>query len=76
MNAADEQIRLYPIAQLAALWGVSKEYVYNEIREGRLAVVELGNGDRDKARVSSVDAANWISARRRAPGVAAQRVAS
>lgn len=66
MTVTDEQIRLYPVAHLAALWNVSREYIYEEIRQGRLAVVEMGNGDRAKTRVSSIDAANWIKAHRSA----------
>lgn len=65
MNVVDESIRLYPVADLARLWSVSREYVYEEIRAGRLPVVEMGNGDRSKARVSSVDAARWIAEHRR-----------
>lgn len=65
VNVVDESVRLYPIADLARLWSVSKEYVYAEIRAGRLAAVEMGNGDRSKTRVSSADAARWIAEHRR-----------
>lgn len=69
-HPVDDQVRLYPIAVLAKLWQVSPQYIYDEIRRGRLAVVELGNGDRSKARVSSVDAARWIAEHRRSQAVA------
>ena len=61
---ADEQVRLYPVAHLAKLWHVSPEYIYGEIRSGRLPTVEMGNGDRSKIRISSIDAAKWISQHR------------
>jgi hypothetical protein len=66
VTADDEAVRLYPVAALAKLWGVSTEYVYEEIRTKRLPAVQLGNGDRDKKRVSATDAAAWIKNRRAA----------
>ena len=58
--ATDETVRLYTVAQLAKLWGVGLTYIYDEIREGRLPVVQLGRGDRNKIRVKATDAAAWI----------------
>lgn len=63
MTATDELVRLYSVAQLAELWDVSRQYVYDEIAAGRLAVVQLSNGDRDKSRVSAIEAARWIAER-------------
>lgn len=60
---ASATIRLLSVAQLAALWGVSKEYVYEEIRAGRLTKTELGNGDRDKVRVTEAEATRWVQDR-------------
>jgi excisionase family DNA binding protein len=71
VNNPDELLRLYTVAQLARLWGVSAEYVYAEIRAKRLPAVQLGNGDRDKLRVSARDAAAWIAEHR----LAGERVA-
>lgn len=56
--------RLYSVSQLAALWGVSKQYVYEEITEGRLSKLNLGNGDRDKIRVAASEVARWVDAHR------------
>lgn len=57
---ADDAVRLYTIADLAKLWATSREYVYEEIRTNRLAVVNLANGDRDKLRVRASEAARWV----------------
>lgn len=65
MSAAqDEAVRLYTVKRLAELWGVSGEYIYEEIRKKRLDAVRLGNGDRNKLRVSATDAAAWIKRHR------------
>lgn len=67
----DDSVRLYSVRELAALWSVSREYVYEEIRTKRLPVVHLGNGDRNKMRISAPDAAAWIKVHR----FASERVA-
>jgi hypothetical protein len=59
----DDPMRLYSVAQLAELWSVSETYIRTEIREHRLAVVQLGNGDRDKSRVRAAEAQRWLSER-------------
>lgn len=64
MTAQDEAVRLYSVAKLALLWDVSKDYIYDEINAKRLPAVQLGNGDRNKMRVSATDAAEWIAAHR------------
>jgi excisionase family DNA binding protein len=66
VTATDEAVRLYTIAALARSWAVSREYIYEEIRAKRLPAVQLGNGDRNKLRVSAVDAAEWIRQHRAA----------
>lgn len=60
----DDVVRLYPVATLARLWSVSVDYIYEEIRCKRLPAVQLGNGDRNKLRVSATDAAAWIKEHR------------
>lgn len=52
--------RLYTVAELAALWGVGKTYIYDEIKAGRLPTVQLGRGDRNKLRIASRDVVEWI----------------
>lgn len=67
MSAAqDEAVRLYSVTALSELWGVSESYIRDEIRARRLAAVQLGNGDRNKLRVSAADATAWIAKHRRA----------
>ena len=65
-NDPDTAVRLYTVAELAKLWAVSREYVYEEIREKRLPAIQLGNRDRNKLRVSATDAAAWIKRHRAA----------
>lgn len=65
-DRADDAVRLYSVAELAKLWGVGQTYVYDEIRAGRLPIVQLGRGDRNKARVTAADAAKWIASHRSA----------
>lgn len=60
----DEAVRLYSVADLARLWSVSRDYIYDEITAKRLPAVQLGNGDRNKLRISATDAAAWIAAHR------------
>lgn len=62
--SADEAVRLYTVAELAALWSVGKTFVYDEIAAGRLPSVDLGRGDRGKRRIKASDAAAWIERRK------------
>ena len=54
--------RLYSVASAADLLGVSVDYVYDRIRTGEVAVVELG-GARHKQRVSSEELRRFIDLR-------------
>jgi excisionase family DNA binding protein len=45
-----EAVRLYSVASVAELLEVSKDYVYDRIKSGVLAVVELGD-ERAKQRI-------------------------
>ena len=54
--------RLYSVAAVAELLGVSKVYVYDRIKAGEIAVVELG-GSRPKQRVSVSELERFIDAR-------------
>jgi excisionase family DNA binding protein len=54
--------RLYSVASVADLLGVSADYVYDRIRAGEIAVVELGSA-RHKQRVSSEALRRFIDLR-------------
>lgn len=59
----DSAVRMYSVTQLADLWGIGKTFIYDEIAEGRLPTVQLGNGDRNKLRIRARDAEAWIEQR-------------
>lgn len=55
-------VRLYPVAQAAEVLSVSKDYVYDRIKEGAIPVVELGTG-RAKQRIRADDLQTFIDTR-------------
>jgi excisionase family DNA binding protein len=57
-------VRCYSVAELAELWGVGQQYVYDEINAGRLATIQFGRGDRNKLRVNEADAVLWVDRHR------------
>lgn len=67
---SDEAVRLYSVAELAKLWGVGETYIYDEIRAKRLPIVQLGRGDRNKARIRATDAKAWVAAHMPTSGAA------
>lgn len=57
-----EAVRLYSVAAVADLLGVSRQWVYDRINGGQIRVVELGDA-RGKQRVRADDLQAFIDAR-------------
>lgn len=57
-----EAVRLYPVAKAADLISMSRTWVYEQIKEGRLPVVEFGS-TRAKQRIRADDLQKFIDAR-------------
>jgi excisionase family DNA binding protein len=55
---------LLPVATVAKLWGVSKNYVYDRISDGSLRSVNLPSG-RAKTRIPESALADFINANTR-----------
>lgn len=62
MTARRTVEELLPVAEVAARWRVSKNYVYDQIASGALRAVHLGTG-RAKTRIPASAAAEFISKR-------------
>lgn len=56
--AAHDQEKAYSVAQLADLWGCSRDLIYDLIASGRLESFNLGSG-RAKTRVTATAAAAY-----------------
>lgn len=56
-------VRLYSVVEAAAVLGISRHYVYDRIKDGTLAVVELGTGERSKQRIRADTLQAFIDAR-------------
>lgn len=54
--------RLYSVAAVAELLEVATDYVYDRIKAGELAVVELGHG-RAKQRIAALELQRFIESR-------------
>lgn len=63
MSSSREAVRLYSIPDVAAVLGVSRNYVYQRINSRELRVVELSNGSRPKQRVRQDDLDAFIDGR-------------
>lgn len=50
---------LYPVAAVAALWGVSRQHIYNLIAAGKLRSIQLGSG-RPKTRIPESAIAAYV----------------
>lgn len=57
-----EAVRLYSVAAVADLLGVSRQWVYDRINGGQIRVVELGD-ERSKQRVRADDLQAFIDGR-------------
>lgn len=65
---APEDLRLYTIAEVARMWNVSEDWVYGEIRAGRMLVTDLANNadprsTRRKWRISGMELRRVIANR-------------
>lgn len=57
-----EAVRLYSVAAVADMFGVSRQWVYDRIARGDIRVVELGDS-RAKQRVRADDLQSFIDSR-------------
>lgn len=57
-----ETVRLYPIPMVAEILGMSRVWVYDQIKRGRLGVVDLGD-KRSKQRVRADTLQAFVDAR-------------
>ena len=62
MSAAQEAVRLYPVAKVAEILSTGDDFVYSRIKDGSLPAVQLGNG-RSKQRVRADDLQQFIDSR-------------
>lgn len=53
---------MYPVSELAAMWRVSIDHIYDLIAKGQLRTVQLGIG-RAKTRIPASAAAEFIAKR-------------
>jgi len=62
-NVADAANRVYSVARVADLLGVSVDYIYARIRSGEIETIELGGG-RAKQRVTGAELQRFVESRR------------
>ncbi|MCT1607026.1 helix-turn-helix domain-containing protein [Nesterenkonia massiliensis] len=63
-NTANNQVQLLTIPDTAKALGSSRHYVYELIRTGKLAYIDLSNGSRPKLRVDPRDLDEFIQSRK------------
>lgn len=63
-----EPTRLLSVAHVAKQIGTGSTFVYDEIATGRLPVIQLGRGDRNKYRIAETDLTEWIEQHRQKVG--------
>ncbi len=47
-----DAMRLFTVAQVAEMWGISPDWVRDRIKDGSLQACDLGTGGRRKLRVA------------------------